>query len=56
MKVNFNNLPTVSRANRSIGAILMDAGLLSPEDAERILLLQKEKTSALATRPSLWAY
>ena len=43
MKVNFNNLPTVSRANRSIGAILMDAGLLSPEDAERILLLQKEK-------------
>ena len=43
MKVNFNNLPAVSRANRSIGAILMDAGLLSPEDAERILLLQKEK-------------
>ena len=43
MRVNFNNLPTVSRANRSIGAILMDAGLLSPEDAERILLLQKEK-------------
>jgi len=43
MKVNFNNLPTVSRANRSIGAILMDAGLLTPEDAERILLLQKEK-------------
>lgn len=43
MKVNFNNLPTVSRGNRSIGAILMDAGLLSPEDAERILLLQKEK-------------
>ena len=43
MKVNFNNLPAVSRATRSIGAILMDAGLLSPEDAERILLLQKEK-------------
>ena len=43
MKVNFNNLPAVSRANRSIGAILMDAGLLSAEDAERILLLQKEK-------------
>lgn len=44
MKVNFSNLPAVSRANRSIGAILMDAGLLSPEDAERILLLQKEKS------------
>jgi receptor protein-tyrosine kinase len=43
LKVNFNNLPAVSRANRSIGAILMDAGLLSAEDAERILLLQKEK-------------
>jgi protein-tyrosine kinase len=43
MKVNFNMLPTVSRANRSIGAILMDAGLLSPEEAERILLLQKER-------------
>ena len=43
MKVNFNMLPTVSRANRSIGAILMDAGMLSPENAERILLLQKEK-------------
>lgn len=43
MKVNFTMLPTVSRASRSIGAILMDAGLLSTEDAERILLLQKEK-------------
>jgi receptor protein-tyrosine kinase len=31
------------RANRSIGAILMDSGVLSPEDAERILLLQKEQ-------------
>jgi receptor protein-tyrosine kinase len=31
------------RANRSIGAILMDSGALSPEDAERILLLQKEE-------------
>ncbi|TMH13144.1 MAG: chain length determinant protein tyrosine kinase EpsG, partial [Betaproteobacteria bacterium] len=30
------------RANRSIGAILMDSGVLSPEDAERILLFQKE--------------
>lgn len=33
----------LARANRSIGAILMDAGLLSPEDAERILLLQKQQ-------------
>jgi protein-tyrosine kinase len=31
------------RANRSIGAILMDSGVLTPEDAERILLLQKEE-------------
>jgi receptor protein-tyrosine kinase len=31
------------RANRSIGAILMDSGALTPEDAERILLLQKEQ-------------
>ncbi len=34
---------TLPRANRSIGAILMDAGLLSPEGAERILLLQKQE-------------
>jgi receptor protein-tyrosine kinase len=44
MKVNFNMLPTVTRANRSIGAILIDGGFLSPEDAERVLVLQKEKS------------
>jgi protein-tyrosine kinase len=37
-------LPSMApRANRSIGAILMDAGLLTPDDAERILLLQKQQ-------------
>lgn len=30
-------------AGRSIGAILMDSGILTPEGAERILRLQKEK-------------
>ncbi|HJW10915.1 MAG TPA: chain length determinant protein tyrosine kinase EpsG [Albitalea sp.] len=35
---------TLPRANRSIGAILMDAGLLLPEDAERILLLQQQES------------
>jgi receptor protein-tyrosine kinase len=30
-------------AVRSIGAILLDAGLLRPEDAERILLLQRQE-------------
>jgi protein-tyrosine kinase len=43
MKMSVAVIPTAPRANRSIGAILMDAGLLSTEDAERILLLQKQK-------------
>ncbi len=43
MKMSVSLLPTAPRANRTIGAILMDAGLLSTEDAERILLLQKQQ-------------
>ncbi|MBA2723598.1 MAG: chain length determinant protein tyrosine kinase EpsG [Methylibium sp.] len=35
-------VPTLPRANRTIGAILMDAGLLSAEDAEQILRLQRQ--------------
>lgn len=39
----FTPTSLVPRANRSIGAILMDSGALSPENAERILLLQKQE-------------
>jgi chain length determinant protein tyrosine kinase EpsG len=35
-------VPTLPRASRTIGAILMDAGLLSAEDAEQILRLQRQ--------------
>ena len=31
------------RVSRSLGGILIDSGLLKPEDAERVLLLQKEQ-------------
>jgi hypothetical protein len=43
------------RANRSIGAILMDSGALTPEDAERILLLQKEQGLRFGEAASSWA-
>lgn len=43
MKMTVSMATGAPRANRSIGAILMDSGALSPEDAERILLLQKEQ-------------
>ena len=43
MKMTVSMATGAPRANRSIGAILMDSGVLSPEDAERILLLQKEQ-------------
>lgn len=43
MKMSVSLLPKAARANRAIGAILMDAGLLSSENAERILRVQKEK-------------
>jgi protein-tyrosine kinase len=42
MKMTVSVAAGAPRANRSIGAILMDSGVLSPEDAERILLFQKE--------------
>ena len=42
MKMTVSVAASAPRANRSIGAILMDSGVLSPEDAERILLFQKE--------------
>ncbi len=44
MKMSVSLLPTAPRANRTIGAILMDAGLLSTEDAERILVVQKQQS------------
>jgi protein-tyrosine kinase len=43
MKMTVSVASGAPRANRSIGAILMDSGALTPEDAERILLLQKEQ-------------
>jgi protein-tyrosine kinase len=43
MKMTVSMATGAPRANRSIGAILMDSGVLTPEDAERILLLQKEE-------------
>ena len=42
MKMTVSVAASAPRANRSIGAILMDSGVLSPEDAERILMFQKE--------------
>ncbi len=43
MKMSVSVPAGSSIATRSIGAILMDGGLLTPEDAERVLLLQKEQ-------------
>lgn len=43
MKMTVSMATGAPRANRTIGAILMDSGVLTPEDAERILLLQKEQ-------------
>lgn len=43
MKMTVSMATGAPRANRSIGAILMDSGALTPEDAERVLLLQKEQ-------------
>jgi receptor protein-tyrosine kinase len=42
MRMSVATVPTLPRANRTIGAILMDAGLLSAEDAEQILRLQRQ--------------
>ena len=43
MKMTVSMATGAPRANRSIGAILMDSGALTPEDAERVLTLQKEQ-------------
>lgn len=42
MKMTVSVATGAPRANRSIGAILMDSGVLTPEDAERIIQFQKE--------------
>ena len=42
MRMSVATVPTLPRASRTIGAILMDAGLLSAEDAEQILRLQRQ--------------
>lgn len=42
MRMSVATVPTLPRANRTIGAILMDAGLLTPEHAEQILRLQRQ--------------
>lgn len=43
MKMSVSLLPTSPNANSSIGVILMDAGLLSAEDNDRVLALQKQE-------------
>ncbi|MBX3621791.1 MAG: chain length determinant protein tyrosine kinase EpsG [Rhizobacter sp.] len=43
MKMSGPTSVSLPPAVRSIGAILIDAGLLRPEDAERILLLQRQE-------------
>jgi receptor protein-tyrosine kinase len=43
MKVTVSMLAGAPRVSRSIGGILVDSGLLKPEDAERVLLVQKEQ-------------
>ena len=42
MKMTTSMLAGAPRVSRSLGGILIDSGLLKPEDAERVLLLQKE--------------
>lgn len=42
----------VAGAERSIGAILIDAGKLKPADAERVLRLQRDRGCASATPPN----
>ena len=43
MKMTVSMLSEAPRASRSLGGILIDSGLLKPEDAERVLLVQKEQ-------------
>ena len=42
MKMTTSTRTGVPRVSRSLGGILIDSGLLKPDDAERVLLLQKE--------------
>lgn len=42
MRMSVATVPILPRANRTIGAILMDAGLLTAEHAEQILRLQRQ--------------
>jgi protein-tyrosine kinase len=42
MKMTVSMLSGAPRVTRSLGGILIDSGLLKPEDAERVLLVQKE--------------
>lgn len=43
MKMNVSTITDTPAANRSLGAILLDSGVLKAEDAEHILRLQKEQ-------------
>jgi receptor protein-tyrosine kinase len=43
MKMTVSMLSGAPRATRSLGGILIDSGQLSPEDAERVLQLQKQE-------------
>ena len=43
MKMTVSMLGGAPRATRSLGGILIDSGQLTPEDAERVLQLQKEQ-------------
>ena len=42
MKMTVSMMSGAPRVSRSLGGILVDSGLLKPEDAERVLLVQKE--------------
>lgn len=42
MRMSVTTVPTLPRANRTIGAILVDAGVISMENAESILRLQRQ--------------
>ena len=42
MRMSVATVPTLPRANRTIGAILIDSGLITPENAEHILRLQRQ--------------
>lgn len=42
MNTNLTTIPSRPRANRTIGAILIDAGLLTMENAEQVLHMQRQ--------------